>query len=83
MPAPVLGWPKHPDYSGRRSNILSMLATITAKKKCCKDKPRCKKCPVTLKRLEHMGLAQRTGKRSYVLIDVVGKADMKKARARG
>jgi hypothetical protein len=57
-------------------------ATITAKKKCCKDKPRCKKCPVTLKRLETMGLAQRTGKRTYVLIDVVGKADLKKARAR-
>lgn len=23
-----------------------------AKKKCCKDKPRCKSCPVVLKRLE-------------------------------
>jgi hypothetical protein len=59
-----------------------MPATITAKKKCCKDKPRCKKCPVTLKRLEAMGLAKRTGKRTYVMIDVVSKADMKKARAR-
>jgi hypothetical protein len=59
-----------------------MPATITAKKKCCKDKPRCKKCPVTLKRLEGMGLAKRTGKRTYVMIDVVSKADMKKARAR-
>lgn len=60
-----------------------MPATVTAKKKCCKDKPRCKKCPVTLKRLESMGLAKRTGKRSYVIVDVIGKADLKKARARG
>ena len=57
-------------------------AAITAKKKCCKDKPRCKRCPVTLKRLETMGLAQRTGKRTYVLVDVVTKTDMKRARAR-
>ena len=57
-------------------------ATITAKKKCCKDKPRCKRCPVTLKRLETMGLAQRTGKRTYVVVDVVTKTDMKRARAR-
>ncbi len=55
---------------------------ITAKKKCCKDKPRCKRCPVTLKRLETMGLAQRKGKRTYVLIDVVSKSDLKRARAR-
>ncbi len=60
-----------------------MPATLTAKKKCCKDKPRCKRCPVTLKRLEGMGLAQRTGKRTYVLLDVIAKADMKQARARG
>jgi hypothetical protein len=59
-----------------------MPATLTAKKKCCKDKPRCKKCPVTLKRLEGMGLATRTGKRTYVLVDVIGKSDLKKARAR-
>lgn len=60
-----------------------MSVTLTAKKKCCKDKPRCKKCPVTLKRLEGMGLATRTGKRTYVLVDVVPKPALKKARARG
>jgi len=60
-----------------------MPATITAKKKCCKDKPRCKKCPVVLKRLETMGYAERTGKRSYVLVDVVPKSVLKQVRTRG
>ena len=32
---------------------------VTAKKKCCKDKPRCKKCPVTLERLRKSGYAER------------------------
>jgi hypothetical protein len=59
-----------------------MATKITAKKKCCKDKPRCKKCPVTLKRLEGMGLAKRTGRRTYVMIDVVPKSALKQARAR-
>ncbi|WP_354700009.1 hypothetical protein DSM112329_00268 [Paraconexibacter sp. AEG42_29] len=59
-----------------------MPATLTAKKKCCKDKPRCKKCPVTLKRLETMGYAKRKDTRTYVMIDVVPKSVMKKARAR-
>ena len=30
-----------------------------AKKKCCKDKPRCAQCPVVLMRLEKMGYAER------------------------
>ena len=29
-----------------------------AKKKCCKDKPRCAQCPVVLMRLEKMGYAE-------------------------
>ena len=28
-----------------------------AKKKCCKDKPRCAQCPVVLMRLESLGYA--------------------------
>jgi hypothetical protein len=39
---------------------------VTAKKKCCKDKPRCTKCPVVLMRLEKLGYAEQTGeKRGY------------------
>jgi hypothetical protein len=56
---------------------------VTAKKKCCKDKPRCKTCPVTLKRLEAMGLTLRTGKRTYIVLDVIPKSALKHARARG
>jgi len=28
---------------------------VRAKSKCCKDKPRCKKCPIALKRLADAG----------------------------
>lgn len=38
---------------------------VTAKKKCCKDKPRCKKCPVVLNRLEKAGHAERLSRRDY------------------
>lgn len=57
------------------------MVRVKTKKKCCKDKPRCKKCPVTCKRLETMGKATRESKRIYVLVDVT-KADYALARAR-
>lgn len=56
---------------------------IKAKKRCCKDKPRCKRCPVVCKRLERAGLAARVSKREIVLVDVVSKAQLKALRARG
>jgi hypothetical protein len=51
---------------------------VTVKKRCCKSDPRCKRCPVVAKRLSAMGLAHRTGKRTYV-IDAPKKA-IKRAR---
>ena len=54
---------------------------MTVKKTCCKDRPRCKKCPVTCKRLEKAGKAERVSKRRYLLVDVT-KSDLKAARAR-
>jgi hypothetical protein len=54
---------------------------VKAKKKCCKSRPRCKKCPVTCKRLAKAGKARREGKRIYVLLDVT-KQDYRAARAR-
>lgn len=36
-----------------------------AKKKCCKDKPRCKTCPVVLKRLSDAGFATRLDLTTY------------------
>ena len=60
---------------------MALSGLVKTKKKCCKDKPRCKRCPVTCKRLEKAGKAQRLDKRRYVLVDVT-KADLKTARAR-
>jgi hypothetical protein len=40
---------------------------IIVKKRCCKSDPRCKRCPVVLKRLAVAGMAERTGPRSYAL----------------
>jgi len=59
-----------------------MSATVTTKKKCCKDGPRCKRCPVVWKRLEKAGHAERTGKRSYVMLAIVPKKQLAAVRAR-
>ncbi len=56
-----------------------MATPVKAKKRCCKDRPRCKRCPVVLKRLERAGLAHRTGKRTYEL-EAVKKKQLRKAR---
>lgn len=44
---------------------------VNAKKKCCKDKPRCKACPVVLMRLAKMGYAEQltTGKKAKYDVD--------------
>jgi hypothetical protein len=55
---------------------------VRAKKKCCKSGPRCKKCPVVLKRLSLAGHAERTGKRTYVVDAGVPKKAVKAARAK-
>jgi hypothetical protein len=51
---------------------------VTVKKRCCKSDPRCKRCPVVAKRLSAVGLAEKTGSRTYV-IDAPKKA-IKRAR---
>lgn len=58
------------------------LRKITAKKKCCKDKPRCKKCPVTLSRLTKLGFGEQIDKRRYAIASSVPKKTMAVARAR-
>jgi hypothetical protein len=52
---------------------------IKPKKRCCKDRPRCKRCPVVLKRLEAQGLAVKTDGR-YVVGGGVKKKQLKAAR---
>ena len=64
---------------------MSQIATgkrIKTKKKCCKSGPRCKRCPAAMKKLERRGLAERVGKRSYVVSLDATKSDFKAARRR-
>ena len=58
------------------------METVKTKKKCCKSGPRCKRCPVVYKRLETQGYAERIDKRHFVVIEIVPKRVMKRARAR-
>ena len=66
--------------------ILQRVPSVTAKKKCCKDRPRCKKCPLVLKRLVDAGVAERLGERSdareFAVAKKVPKKVLKAARAR-
>ena len=59
-----------------------MAKTVKTKSKCCKSRPRCKRCPVVSKRLESQGVAERTGKRTYVILEPPTKKQMKRARRR-
>ncbi len=62
---------------------MSATATpIKVKKRCCKDRPRCKRCPVVLKRLADDGLATRLDKRQYELSPDLGKKQLRAARKR-
>jgi hypothetical protein len=36
---------------------------VKAKKRCCQSRPRCKRCPVVLRRLRKAGLAEQAGRR--------------------
>ena len=55
---------------------------VKCKKTCCRDDPRCKRCPVVLKRLAKEGLAEREEGRYYVVAKDVPKKRLKAARAR-
>jgi hypothetical protein len=53
---------------------------VKPRKRCCKSRPRCKRCPVVCKRLETQGLAERQGKHYLVSLDIKKKT-LKAARA--
>lgn len=55
---------------------------MTAKKKCCKDKSRCAKCPLVLMRLVQMGYAEKNGRTDYTVSAKVPKKVRLAARAR-
>jgi hypothetical protein len=56
---------------------------VKAKKSCCKDDPRCKRCPVVLKKLAREGLAEQLAKRKFALAPELTKKQLAAARARG
>jgi len=56
--------------------------SVKVKKKCCRSRPRCKRCPVVLKRLDKQGMAERVGSRRYELSPVLKKKHVKAARKR-
>ena len=58
-----------------------MAKEIRAKKKCCKTRPRCKRCPVVLKRLERKGVAERIDDRTYLMRSKPSKKQLRKVRA--
>lgn len=55
---------------------------LKPKKKCCKDDPRCKRCPVVLQRLAQAELAERTPAGRYVIDPELRKKQLRKARKR-
>jgi hypothetical protein len=55
---------------------------IKPKKKCCKSRPRCKRCRVTLQRLSAMGFAERRSDGHYVIVEVVPKRELRAARGK-
>jgi hypothetical protein len=64
------------------SPSMARLKLVKTKRRCCQSKPRCKKCPVTCKRLELAGHAVRQDKRHYLVELDIGKKTLKAARAR-
>ena len=55
---------------------------VKAKKSCCKDDPRCKRCPVVMKRLAKQGLAEQLAKREFLLAPELTKKQLAAARGR-
>jgi hypothetical protein len=55
---------------------------VKPKKRCCKSKPRCKKCPVVCKRLANAGLATKRNDGRYLVEIGIRKKALKAARAR-
>lgn len=53
---------------------------VKPKKKCCSSRPRCRKCPVVLKRLRKAGLAERRDDGRYEVSEKLTKKQLRLAR---
>jgi hypothetical protein len=62
--------------------LVGEFKLVKTKKRCCKSRPRCKKCPVVCKRLSMEGLAIRQDRRYYLVELGISKKTLKAARAR-
>lgn len=67
---------------GSRCAYPWQVPRVTAKKTCCRDKPRCKACPVVLKRLADAGFGERQDRRTYSLAKKIPKKVLAVARTR-
>jgi aldehyde:ferredoxin oxidoreductase len=54
---------------------------VKPKKRCCKSRPRCKRCPVVCRRLVRKGLATKRHDGRYELSVELRKKQFKAARA--
>jgi hypothetical protein len=54
---------------------------VKPKKRCCKSRPRCKRCPVVCKRLLVQGLAEKRPDGQFILAVDLTKKQFKAARA--
>ena len=58
-----------------------MATDVKPKKRCCKSRPRCKRCPVVCKRLAKQGLAVKRDDGRFVLDVDLSKKAFKAARS--
>ena len=59
-----------------------MKRLVKPKKGCCKSRPRCKRCPVVVKRLSRIGMAERRADGLVVVSPALTKKQLKAARKR-
>jgi hypothetical protein len=59
-----------------------MKRAVKPKKACCKSDPRCKRCPVVMKRLVKAGVAERGAGGLVVISPATTKKQLKAARQR-
>ena len=60
---------------------MAKAKVVKPRKRCCKSRPRCKRCPVVCRRLAEQGLASRRSDGRYVLAVKLRKKQLKAARA--
>jgi len=60
---------------------MAATVKVKVKKKCCKSRPRCRRCPVVMMRLCEAGLAERESKRRFLVQKKISKRRLRKARA--